>query len=74
MAPLQLDLGILIILKRCHNCQLSIVNCQFVEAAKQQFTNSLLDWWYNYCFPARERATRRVTLAQRWAAMRSKVG
>ena len=26
MAPLQLDLGILIILKGCHNCQLSIVN------------------------------------------------
>ena len=38
MAPLQLDLGILIILKGCHNCQLSIVNCQFGEAAKQQFT------------------------------------
>ena len=37
MAPLQLDLGILIILKGCHNCQLSIVNCQFGEAAKQQF-------------------------------------
>ncbi len=38
MAPLQLDLGVLIILKRCQNCQLSIVNCQFGEAAKQQFT------------------------------------
>ena len=37
MAPLQLDLGILIILKGCHNCQLSTVNCQFGEAAKQQF-------------------------------------
>ena len=37
MAPLQLDLGILIILKGCQNCQLSTVNCQFGEAAKQQF-------------------------------------
>ena len=27
----------LIILKGCRNCQLSIVNCQFGEAAKQQF-------------------------------------
>ena len=38
MAPLQEDLGILIILKGYQNCQLSIVNCQFGEAAKQQFT------------------------------------
>ena len=37
MAPLQLDLVILIILKGCQNCQLSTVNCQFGEAAKQQF-------------------------------------
>ena len=37
MAPLQLDLGILIILKGCRNCQLSTVNCKFGEAAKQQF-------------------------------------
>ena len=27
----------LIILKGCHNCQLSTVNCQFGEAAKHQF-------------------------------------
>ena len=27
----------LIILKGCRNCQLSIVNCQFGEAAKHQF-------------------------------------
>ena len=38
MAPLQLDLGVLIILKGCQNCQLLTVNCQFGEAAKQQFS------------------------------------
>ena len=51
MAPLQLDLGILIILKECHNCQLSTVNCQFGEAAKQQF----ICFWgkkYNGAYPA----------------------
>ena len=56
MAPLQLDLGILIILKGCHNCQLSTVNCQFGEAAKQQFICPtrenmddafLMQVWYN---------------------------
>ena len=35
MAPLQLDLGILIILKGCHNCQLSIVNS--AKPFKHQF-------------------------------------
>ena len=43
MAPLQLDLGIFDHSERIPklstvNCQLSIVNCQFGEAAKQQFT------------------------------------
>ena len=42
MAPLQLDLGVLIILKGCQNCQLLTVNCQFGEAAKQQFIYLLI--------------------------------
>ena len=37
MGPLQEGLGILIVLKGYQNCQLSIVNCQFGEAAKHQF-------------------------------------
>ena len=55
MAPLQLDLGVLIILKRCQNCQLSIVNCQFGEAAKQQFILPTIGFFLHYTFSGAEK-------------------
>ena len=39
--PYSRILAFLIILKGCRNCQLSIVNCQFGEAAEHQFNEQL---------------------------------